>query len=185
MSGREQQPRPRRGRDSEYPLQVTLQEAFYGTTRALQYEDGRTIEAKIPRGVRDGSRIRLSGQAEPGVAGGPAGDLYLKIQVAPDDTFQREGDDLKVTLPVDLFTFLLGGEVPVSTIDKTVHLTIPKGTANGKSFRLRGLGMPKLRKPDERGDLYVTVEVQLPENLSEAEIKLIEDWKELREKRKR
>lgn len=181
FGSRDRQPRPRRSRDSEYTVQVTLHEAFYGTNRTLQYEGGRTIEAKIPRGVRTGSRVRLSGQGESGIAGGQAGDLYLKIEVSPDDAFYREGEHLKMTVPVDLFTLLLGGEVLVAAIDKTVHLKIPKHTPNGKIFRLNGLGMPKLSKPDERGDLFVTVEVKLPEHLSEGEIKLVKQWKKSRE----
>ena len=174
------QPRPRRGRDSEYEIEVTLQEAFHGGARTLKFDDGRVIEANIPRGVRTGSRIRLRGLGEPGQAGGEAGDLYLKVKVLPDDTFSREGDDLSMTLPVDLFTLLLGGEVKVSAIDQTVSLTIPRETANGRTFRLRGLGMPKLRNPDERGDLYVTVEVVLPRNLSEKEIELVKQWRDMR-----
>lgn len=181
FDARDYQPRPRRGRDSEHTMQITLEEAFHGTTRALQWEDGREIEAKIPRGVHTGSRIRLSRQGEPGAGGGQAGDLYLKIYVTPHATFHREGDDLKVTVLVSLFTFLLGGKAPVSTLDKIVKLTIPQGTPNGKVFRLRGLGMPKLRNPDERGDLYATIEAQLPQNLSEAEITLAEQWRNLRQ----
>ena len=89
-------------------------------------------------------------------------------------------DDLNITIPVDLFTLLLGGSVAVSSLDKTVTLSIPKGTANGKVFRLRGLGMPNLRNLDERGDLYVTVEAQLPGHLSEAESELVEKWRGMR-----
>ena len=85
-----------------------------------------------------------------------------------------------MTLPVDLFTLLLGGEAAVSSIDKTVSLTIPKGTSNGKMFRLRGLGMPKLRDPYERGDLYATVEAKLPHDLSDAETQLAREWQEVR-----
>jgi curved DNA-binding protein len=179
---REYQPRPRQGRDLEHPIQITLKEAFHGGKRTLQFEDGRTIEADIPPGVRSGSRVRLRGMAEPGSAGGAAGDLYLKVEVLPDDKFQREGNDLRVNLPVDLFTLLLGGSASCPTIDKTVELTIPPGTANGKVFRLKGLGMPKLRNPKERGDLYATVEARLPENLSEAELDLIRQWQKMRSK---
>jgi len=178
---RDYQPRPRHGRDSEHTVQITLEEAFHGATRALHWEDGRQIEAKIPRGVHTGSRIRLGRQGEPGAGGGQAGDLYLKIYVTPDATFHREGDDLKVIVLVSLFTFLLGGKAPVSALDKSVKLTIPQGTTNGKVFRLRGLGMPKLNNPDERGDLYATIEAQLPEHLSEAEIKLVEQWRQMRQ----
>ncbi|MCJ7660882.1 MAG: J domain-containing protein [Anaerolineales bacterium] len=179
FDSRAYQPRPRRGRDSEHPIQVTLSEAFHGGTRSLQFDDGRVIEAKIPPGVRTGSRVRLRGMAEPGSAGGEAGDLYLKVEVLPDNKFTREEDDLKISLTVDLFTFLLGGSVDVATIDKTVKLKIPKGTANGKVFRLRGLGMPKLRSPEERGDLYATVEAKLPDNLSDAETELVKKWQNI------
>jgi len=180
FDSRAYQPRPRRGRDSEYPIQITLSEAFHGVSRSLQFDDGRVIEAKVPPGVRIGSRVRLQGLAEPGLSGGDAGDLYLKVEVLPDNKFQRDGDDLKINLPVDLFTLLLGGSVDTPSIDKTVKLQIPKGTANGKIFRLRGLGMPKLRSPDDRGDLYATVEAKLPDNLSNAETEQIEQWQTMR-----
>jgi curved DNA-binding protein len=174
------QPRPRRGRDSEYGMRVSLREAFHGGNRSLQFDDGRVIEASIPVGVRTGSRVRLSGLGEPGQAGGEAGDLYLKVEVLPDDTFSRQGDDLHITVLVDLFTMLLGGESVVSSIDKTVSLTIPKGTSNGKVFRLRGLGMPKLRDPYERGDLYATVEAKLPDDLNDTETQLVQEWQAVR-----
>jgi curved DNA-binding protein len=164
----------RRSRDVEHTVQITLAEAFYGTSRSLQWEDGRSIEAKIPRGVQTGSRIRLKGQGQDG------GHLYLRIQVLPDDQFERDGDDLKTAVSVDLYTTLLGGQIDVSTIDRTVKLTIPPETRNGKQFRLRGLGMPNLKNPEERGNLYATVEVQLPTNLSEEEKKLFQKLKSLR-----
>jgi curved DNA-binding protein len=174
------QPRPRRGRDTEHTVQITLEEAFRGTTRTLQWEDGGKIEAKIPRGVRTGSRIRLGGKGESGTGDGAAGDLYLKIEVAPHPVFQRDGDDLKVTVPVELYTALLGGKVEAPSLDRTVKLTIPPETANGSVFRLSGLGMPNLRNPDQRGDLYTTVEVQLPQDLNQAEKELFEQLQEMR-----
>lgn len=177
--GQQFQARPRRGRDAEHTVQVTLEEAFHGANRSLQYEDGRSIEAKIPRGVDSGSRIRLSGQGAPGAQGAAAGDLYLRVEVLPHAVFQREGDNLKVTLPVDLYTALLGGEVEAPTLERPVRLTIPAETANDKVFRLRGLGMPNLRNPDKRGDIYATVDVQLPQNLSEEERRLFEQLREL------
>ena len=182
FSGQQQQyqSRPRKGRDSEYELDVTLQEAFNGGTRSLQFEDGRVIDAKIPRGVRSGSRVRLSGLGGPGAGGGEAGDLYLKINVLPDNTYNRQGDDLNISVPVDLFTMLLGGSIPVSTFDRTVKLNIPKGTTSGKQFRLRGLGMPNLKNPDQRGDLYATVQADMPQNLSDEETRLVEQWRDLR-----
>jgi curved DNA-binding protein len=165
--------------DQEHPIQVTLEEAFHGTTRTLQWETGKRVEAKIPRGVRTGSRVRLSGQG--GATDGQAGDLYLKVEVMPHAVYERDGDNLRTTLPVDLFTALLGGKVSVKAIDKSVNLTIPEGTRNGKVFRLTKLGMPSVRKPDERGDLYVTVSVELPGKLTEEEKELIRQWQSVHE----
>jgi curved DNA-binding protein len=164
--------------DQEHPVQITLEEAFSGTARTIQWETGKRLEARIPRGVRTGSRVRLSGQA--GSTDGRAGDLYLRVEVLPHDRYERDGDDLRLTLPIDLFTVLLGGKVSVPALDKSVNLTIPAGTRNGKVFRLAKLGMPKLRQPDERGDLYVTVAVELPRDLSDEEKKIVREWQALR-----
>jgi curved DNA-binding protein len=172
--------RPRPGLDNEHRLQITLREAFSGTRRVLEWEDGRKIEAKVPAGVDTGSRLRLKGQGSPGIGGGETGDLYLVIEVLPDSQFQREKDDLRTSIEVDMFTLLLGGEVQAGSFDRTVTLHIPPETANGQVFRLRGLGMPKIKHPDRRGDLYVTVEALLPKGLSAEEKKLAEQWKELR-----
>ena len=172
--------RPQQGRDLEHEMQVSLYEAFHGTKRALEWEDGRKIDAKIPRGVKTGSRVRFKGQGSPGSGGGKAGNLYLSIEVLPDECFQRDNDDLKSTLPVDLFTMLLGGKLSVSAIDRTVSLDIPSETVNGRIFRLRGMGMPKLKQPTQRGDLYVTVEATLPKKLTDSEKKLVEEWKNIR-----
>lgn len=153
-----------RGQDIDHPVEISLEEAFNGATRILTYEDGRRIEAKIPPGVKTGSKIRLSGQGAGGARG--SGDLYLKVTVKHHPKYERDGDDLRIGLPVDFFTALLGGEVKVTTIDKTVELTIPPETDSGKTFRLKGLGMPKLNNPKKRGDLFATVEVQVPKNLT-------------------
>jgi curved DNA-binding protein len=173
-------PRPRHGRNIEYDLKVTLEEAFHGGSRILEWETGRKIEAKIPPGVKSGSRLKLKGQGEPGRDGGEPGDLLLHIEVLPHDGFHRDGDNLSLTLPVDLFTLLLGGKVTVPGIDRSVKLDIPRETANGRVFRLKGLGMPHLKKPEERGDLFVKVEALLPEQLSEPEKELVEQWRSLR-----
>ncbi len=182
-SGQRGQPRARRGQDVEHTVQVTLEEAFQGTTRQLQWEDGRTLSAKIPRGVKTGSRIRLSGQGGSGTGGSKAGDLYLIVEMLPHATFERDEDDLRVKVVVDLYTAVLGGSIEVSTLDRTVNLTIPEGTANGKTFRLRGLGMPKLKNPDERGDLYATLEVRLPERLTDEEKELFKQLRVLRQEK--
>ncbi|GAB4476626.1 MAG: DnaJ C-terminal domain-containing protein [Anaerolineales bacterium] len=174
--------RPSAARDIEYPVQITLEEAFYGTSRKLEFEGGRQIEARIPRGVKSGSKVRLSGQGAPN-AYGQKGDLYLKIEVLPHNRFERDGDDLKTQQTIDLYTALLGGKVNVSTIDKTVELTIPPETQNGKTFRLRSLGMPNVKNPEQRGDLYVTVNVELPRNLTSEEKRLFEQLRQLRQRK--
>lgn len=154
-----------RGQDLEHTVEITLEEAFHGTTRLLTFEDGRRIEASIPPGVKTGSKIRLSGQGGGGPAG--SGDLFLRIKVRPHTKYKREGDHLRIIQPVDFFTALLGGEVTVSTIDKAVKLTIPPETDSGKTFRLKGLGMPLLGQPGAHGDLYAEVEVLVPKNLTD------------------
>jgi len=177
---RSTQTRTMRGQDAEHPVQISLEDAYRGTTMNLQWEDGRKIEARIPPGVKTGSKIRLSGQGGVGMGGGQAGDLFLKVEVRPHPTFTREGDDLRVSLPLDLYTALLGGKVMIPTLERPVELTIPEGTSNGQVFRLRGLGMPKLKHPEERGNLLATVQVQLPTKLSQAEKELIEKLRALR-----
>jgi curved DNA-binding protein len=173
-------PRPRHGRDLEHTLPVTLEEAFHGGSRVLEWETGRKIEAKVPKGVKTGSKLRLKGQGEPGRDGGEAGDLMLHIEVLPHERFVREGDNLSLILPVDLFTLLLGGKVTIPGIDRAVVLDIPAGTANGRVFRLKGLGMPHIKKPEQRGDLLVKVEAKLPDHLNDKEKELVQQWRDLR-----
>jgi curved DNA-binding protein len=179
-AGREQTRRTLRGRDNEQTVQVSLEDAFRGASVSLQWEGGRRVEAKIPPGVRTGSRVRLSGQGEAGAGGGQAGDLYLKIEVLPHPQFERDGDDLKTTVPVDLYTALLGGKVMVPTLERPVELTVPPETNNGRVFRLRGLGMPQLKDPKQHGNLYACAEVKLPTKLSQAEKELLEKLRDLR-----
>jgi curved DNA-binding protein len=162
---------PRRGSDYEHPLPISFDEAFHGTTRTLQM-DGRRIEAKIPAGVRTGSRVRLSGQGGPGTGGGPGGDLFLSIEVEPDSRFERRGDDLYSDVPVDFFTAALGGEVRVPTPDGAVSLKLPPRTPAGQTFRLRGKGMPQLNGQG-RGDLYARVKLVLPDNLTDYELEAL------------
>lgn len=161
--------RPRRGRDAELEVEITLEEAFHGTTRAIQIGE-RQIQARIPPGVRTGSRVRLAGQGGPGAFGGPDGDLYLLIEVLPHPQFEREGDDLTGEVDVDIYTAAIGGSARVPTLDGTVTLKIPPRTQAGKTFRLRGKGMPRPERPDERGDLYARVRLVLPEPLGDDEL---------------
>jgi curved DNA-binding protein len=148
------------GRPSyEARAEVTLEEAFSGTTRLVEV-DGKRLEVTIPSGVSTGSRIRLTGRG-PGAA-----DLVVIVQVAPHPVFTRHGRDLERELPLTLEEALLGARVHVGTLKGQVLLTIPPGTQNGKRIRLKGQGMPALRGAD-RGDLYVRTRVVLPHDLSE------------------
>jgi curved DNA-binding protein len=176
--------RPRaRGRartqDAEQPIQITLEEALHGTQRLLR-RNGRRLEVKIPPGVDTGSRIRVAGEGPAGGMGLPAGDLYLKVTVAPHAVFARDGEDLRRDVDVDLYAALLGGDVALDTLDGRVTLKIPPETQTGSVFRLRGKGMPKLKQPNRRGDLYVQVNVQLPEHLTERERQLFEELARMR-----
>jgi len=172
--GFQYQIRPQRGQDFEQAVEITLQEAYHGASRILQ-KDGQRLEVRIPAGARSGTRVRMSGQGGQGAAGGDAGDLYLRVKVAPDPRFERKGDDLYTTLGVDLYTMILGGQIRVPTMTGQAVLSIPEGTQNGRTFRLRGKGMPRLRKPDEYGDLFVTVEVLLPTDLTPRQRDLFEE----------
>ncbi len=175
---------PQRGRDIELPIEISLDEAFHGTTRSLQ-AGTRRIEAKIPVGARTGTRVRLAGQGRPGIAGGPPGDLYLLITVLLHPQFERDGDDLMTTVPVDCFTAIAGGETRVPTLDGSVLLKIPPRTQADQVFRLRGKGMPRLERPTERGDLFARVKLVLPEALSDAEVETVRSLARERSERKK
>jgi curved DNA-binding protein len=184
MSGRgsrsggfEYRPRPQQGQDFDQPVEISLVEAYQGTTRVLN-KDGRRLEVKIPAGAKTGTRVRMRGEGGAGVAGGQAGDLYLAVEVPPDPRFERKEDDLYVTVPVDLYTAVLGGEVPVPTLAGSVNLKIPSGSQNGQTVRLRGKGMPKLNKPGESGDLYARLEVRLPTRLTPRQRELFEQLRQ-------
>jgi molecular chaperone DnaJ len=197
---------PRRGQDLETPIEVTLDEAFSGTSRtiSLQMEEPcaachgsgqiqnlpcsvcrgagvvanlKRIEVKIPAGVATGSRVRIAGIGQPGSGG--SGDLYLKITVRPNATIERHGDDLHVNVPVPLAVAILGGEVQVPTPKGKLALKIPAETQNGRIFRLAGQGMPHLGK-STRGDLLAKASVVLPTKLSEKEKELFRQFSEIR-----
>ncbi len=177
--GAGRQPRAARGRNIEVPVEVTLEEAFNGATRRLSLEDGKRLEVKIPPGVKDGSRVRLAGKGGEG-SGGVKGDLYLITSVKPHKLFERRGDDLYIGVSVTLSVAMLGGEVPVPTLKgKQLVLKIPPETQNGRSFRLKGQGMPHLGN-STRGDLVAKVNVVLPTNLTPQEKELFQQLSQLR-----
>jgi len=166
--------RLRRGQDVQHEVEISLAEAYHGTRRVLT-KDGRRLEVKIPAGARTGTRVRVRGEGHGGAGGGPTGDLYLVIKVTNDPRFDRRGDDLHETVPVDLYTAVLGGEVVVPTLTGDVRLKVPAGAQNGQVFRLRGKGMPKLKSPGDYGDLYARLEVRLPANLTAKQRALFEE----------
>lgn len=165
---------PQQVPSQQLDVEITLEEAFQGTTRQLSRPDGSALTAKIPKGVKTGSKVKLSGAVN-------GQDVYLVITVLPHGRYERDGDDLRLKVPVDLYTAILGGPTEVPALDKTVTLTIPAGTPNGRAIRLRGLGMPKLGQSEERGDLYATIEVQLPTQLSAEEKALFEQLRTIRQ----
>ena len=161
--------RSQKGRDIEHPVELTLEEAYHGATRRISIKQGghaRSVDVRIPAGVKDGSRVRAAGEGESGANGGASGDLYLRVQTRPHPVFERKGDDLHTSVGVPVTTAVLGGEAQVPTMTGSVRLRIPETTQSGQVFRLKGHGMPAVGKPDTRGDLYATVDVQLPRALT-------------------
>jgi len=202
-------PVARKGENLEHPLDVSLEEAYRGTTRTLTIQnnepcvgckgtglageaicrvcDGagyvtrpRKLEVKIPAGVKIGSRVRIAGEGQPGTSGGSKGDLYLLINVLSSERFERKGDDLYEDVDVPLYDALLGGEAPVLTMTGRVMLKIPAGSQNGKTIRLTGKGMPRLGGSGQ-GDLYARIRVMLPDHLSQPERELFDQLRALRQ----
>jgi curved DNA-binding protein len=169
-SGRQGRARQRKGHDVEHEIELSLEEAYNGAMRRISLShDGkaRTVDVRIPAGVSDGSRVRVSGEGEQGAGGGTSGDLYLRITLIPHPVFERKGRDLYVKVPLHVPTAVIGGEAEVQTISgKPARLKIPPLTQNGQVFRLKGYGMPAVGKAKEMGDLYARVEAQLPTQLS-------------------
>ena len=177
--------RRRRGRDHESEIEVTLRDAYHGARKTVELErieiggDGRPVrvrksyEVKIPPGITDGSLIRLSGQGSGGSGGAPAGDLYLRVRIRPDSGFAVHDHDLMSTVDISPWEAALGAKITVPTVDGKVSMTIPPGTQNGQTFRLRGKGMPV--GGASHGDLLVTTRIVVPTKLTENEKRLFEE----------
>ena len=157
----------------EQPVEISLKEAYEGTMRQLQ-TDERRVRVRIPPGVRTGSRVRVAGAGPEGL------DLYLVVDVTDEGSFERRGNDLHTTATVDVFTALLGGEAEVQTISGKVRLSIPPGTQPEQVFRISGRGMPQLKKPEIKGDLFVRLKVQIPKYLSPKQRELLEEASKLK-----
>ena len=165
---------PRRRPAPDHPVEVTLEEAFHGATRTLRLNDGRTLEVKIPPGVAQGSRVHIASGGDDG------GDFYLNVSVLEHLKFKREGRNLFSEVDLDVDDAVLGAEILAPTLTGNVALTVPPNTPNERRFRLSGLGMPGLSSNGKRGDLFVTVKLRTPSDLSEEEIDLFRKLRELR-----
>jgi curved DNA-binding protein len=180
--------RARPGRDLEHEIELSLEDALRGTTRRLSLQhrgEARTIDVRIPAGVGEGSRVRVAGEGESGAAGGAAGDLYLRIHMRPHPHFERRGRDLHARVGVPVTTAVLGGEADVATLaGGHLRLKIPPGTQNGQVFRLKGQGMPAVGKPDDRGDLFAAVDIQVPRTVTADQRKHYEALAKLEERAK-
>jgi molecular chaperone DnaJ len=138
----------------------------------------KTLSVRIPPGVDEGDRVRLTGEGEPGVGGGPAGDLYVQVHIKPHPVFNRDHDDLHCEMPVSFTTAALGGEIEIPTLDGSARIKIPAETQSGKAFRLRGKGIKGVRSA-ERGDLYCHVVVETPVNLTARQRELLREFDEI------
>ena len=158
------------GNDVEGELPLTLDDVLHGGQRRITV-DGRSLDVTIPRGIRDGATLRLAGQGGPGINGGPAGDVYLRVRLLPHPRYRVVGDDLEMDLPLWPWQAVLGAEVRVDTPDGPVTLTVPPGTQSGQRLRLRGRGLPR---DGARADLYAVVRVVVPTRPSAAEREVYE-----------
>ena len=163
-----------RGQDYHSELRLKLSDA-YKTHKQIVSVNGKNIRITIHAGVENGQEIKLKEQGAPGANGGPNGDLYIKFIIDNDTAFTRLGNDISTTVAIDLFTALLGGEKVLDTLDGKVKLTIKPETQSGTKIRLKGKGFPVYKKEGEFGDLYVTYQIKLPTNLTEAQKKTFEE----------
>jgi curved DNA-binding protein len=162
------------GNDLQATFTISLEDAFHGVTKTINI-NGQPVNLKLKPGIADGQTLRLKGRGNAGFNGGPAGDLLLTITISPDSRFERRGDDLYIDQPVDALMATVGGKVVVQTFHKKLSLTIPAGTDSGKTFRLKGQGMPRYDRPGEWGDAYVRISLQSPKGLSKSDMEAIQN----------
>jgi DnaJ-class molecular chaperone len=175
---------PEAPRDVSAVVEVSLDEAYHGTTRRLSLEGGaaaESFEVRIPAGVREGSKVRVPGKGEKSYGGG-AGDLYLEVRIKPHPLYRREGDDLYVDVPVTFAEAALGAEIEVPTLSGRARIRVPAGSQTGRLMRLKGKGMPRLKSPkgEEAGDLFAKLVVVVPKELQPRELELVKELQTLR-----
>ncbi len=157
---------PLRGDDARAELTIDFMTAVLGGERSIRFSDGKDLQVRIPAGAKDGGTLRLRGQGNPGVNGGPAGDLLLKLHVSPHPLYRREDNDLHMDVPITIVEAIQGGEAIVPTPTGEVKLKIPRGAQSGKKLRLKGKGVA--RKGKDAGDLYVHLTIHAPENVTQS-----------------
>jgi curved DNA-binding protein len=167
-----------RGQDIEAELQLNLSDA-YRTHQQTFSVHGKNIRITIPAGIENGQKIKIAGHGEPGINGGPSGDLYISFTIINNTKFKRSGNDLYTTVDIDLYTALLGGEITIDTLDGKIKLKVNPETQNGTKVRLRGKGFPVYKKENEFGDLFVTYTIKLPTNLTEKQKELFRQLSKL------
>ena len=169
-AGRKTKSGPRgRGQDIQAEMAITLEEAFEGASKTFEI-NGQKIRIQLKPGAYQGLTIKLAGKGSPGRNGSPAGDLFITLSILPHRLYEREGDQLKQVVTIDLFTALLGGETQVQTLSGTLKIKIPAGTQYGKVLRLKGKGMPVYNIPGQAGDLLLEIRFALPDDLNEEEL---------------
>ncbi|WP_121060464.1 DnaJ C-terminal domain-containing protein [Chachezhania antarctica] len=164
------------GQDRHYALEVSFLDAIFGARSEITLPDGGAIAVQIPAGTRDGQVIRLRGKGAPGFGDGPPGDALITLSVRPHELFERDGDDIRITLPITLDEAVLGGKVEAPTIEGPVNLTVPKGASSGQVLRLRGRGV-KRRGSDQRGDQFVELSIRSPRTIDDELAAFMESWR--------
>ena len=163
------------GRDRQYRLEVPFMDAVLGATTRITLPDGKTLEVNIPRGIRDGQTLRLRGKGEPGIGKGEPGDALITVHVAEHPTFKREGDNIRVVLPITIDEAVLGAKVEVPTITGKVKMGIPKGASSGKVLRMKGKGV--MGRSGKRGDQLVELKIVLPPRIDKELAEFMEGWR--------
>jgi len=174
--------RAAKGQDLKADLDLSVSEAYHGTTRILNV-NGRKLRVNIKPGAYEGQELRIKGRGAAGVAGGQNGDIYLRIKIQSDTEYRIDGRNIIKEVPVDFFTATLGGKLRVNTPGGVVNVTIPKGTQPGRTLRLRGKGMPNQRQSGVNGDLLLRLKVEIPTELTNEEEKLVKKWREVWQKK--
>ncbi|MGH6988450.1 MAG: DnaJ C-terminal domain-containing protein [Stellaceae bacterium] len=165
-----------RGADRQYMLRVDFLDAVNGAKKRLDLAGSKSLDVRIPAGLRDGQILRLEGQGGAGLGGGPPGDALIEVRVAPHPWFRREGDDIHLDLPVSLGEAVLGAKIKVPTADGGVTMSIPANSNSGRVLRLKGKGAPKPGLAGARGDQYVTLKVMLPDQADDELANFLKEW---------